>query len=175
MIRLLALAFLLPVAAVAQTPVIVAAAPPDWSDTVVKIAVALTPIVLGWFAAEYRRRTGNDIDAKQIASAQSAMTTAAGLIQTMLDQKKITVAEVTPGNEKVIAQVKDALLSVSDSAAAQGLTVENAARIVVAKVDTSPKPQVIAVAAASPATPDVVAAQVPVDRVERTPFSFPKE
>jgi hypothetical protein len=139
MTRLIALVLLLPVAAMAQTPVIVAAASPDWADTVVKIMVAITPIVLAWFAAEYRRRTGVAINDQQIASVQAALNTAAGIIQTQIDQGKLKVSDVTPGNPKVIDQVQAAILSVPDSAAGQKLSEANAARIVVGKVNTAPK------------------------------------
>jgi hypothetical protein len=180
---------LLPVAAVAQTPVIVAAAPPNWIpllNAAISGAATIVGVVVTYLVAVYvprgiaavEARTGVQVTDQQRAAIYAAINTAAGVLQTKLDTGALLRSEIAPNSPAVTAEAMKARASVPDAVVAQNTSLETISRKIVATVDTSPKPTVLFPAAMTtnkPPTPEVVAAKVPVDRVERTPFSFPKE
>lgn len=111
----------------------------DWTPVIQAAAELVTTIAVPWFLIEYRRRTGINLADQQRASIYHAVDTAAGLVQTELDQGKISVADLKPEHPAVQAEAIAALRSVPDAAEAQNATVEFMARKIVAQVDTSPK------------------------------------
>lgn len=109
----------------------------DWDLVIKSMVTLLSGIVVPWAIVAYQRRTGVQVTDQQRAAVYAALTTAAGIIQTRIDQGHMAVADVTPNNPVVVAEVKAALDRVPESAAAQGTTATSAAQIVVGKVDTN--------------------------------------
>lgn len=110
----------------------------DWNIVLQGVLVLMTGIVIPWAIQAYQRRTGVQITDQQRAAVQSALTTAAGLIQTQLDRGFLTRADIVPDGAAVTAAAIAALDRVPTSAAAVGTTPGTAATIVASRVDTTP-------------------------------------
>jgi hypothetical protein len=93
--------------------------------------------------AAFERKTGVIETDQQRAAIMSAVTTAAGLLQTRLDQKLIAVGDITPLNDAVTREADAALGRVPQSAQAQGVTPDAMRKMIVARVDTSARPVVV--------------------------------
>lgn len=109
-----------------------------WDSVVQSLALLLSVVVVPWAVAEYRRRTGVQFTDQQIEAVRGAVSTGAGIIQTMIDQGHLTVADITPLNEHVRAQAIAALASVPTAATRLNTTTDTAARMIVARVNTAP-------------------------------------
>ncbi len=92
------------------------------------------------------------LDDQQRQAVYNAIETGRGQLETMIDQGRLKVSDITTSNETVRDVASDALKRVPDSADAQKMTISSATEILVGRVDTSPKPMVIQV----PAKPTVV-------------------
>lgn len=113
---------------------------PDDYDLLIKAVLALlTTVVIPWAIMAYQKRTGVQVTDQQRAAVQATLTTAAGIIQTSLDQGKLRTADIREDHGAVRAQAIAALARVPDAATAQGMTTEAAAAIIVGRVDTSEK------------------------------------
>lgn len=125
----------------------------DWltNPNVAPILTALSVAIVAFIGAvgaygvaAFNARTAQLKDVQQVAAVHAAAATAAGRLDTLIDQRKISVAQITPDSPVVQALVRDAIASVPDSVAAQKVTPESLARIVVGQVNTSerePSPQ----------------------------------
>lgn len=109
------------------------------------VFTALVGIYVPKGIAAFERRTGVVIDDQERAAVMSAVTTGAGLLQTQLDQGVLKIGDITPGNAAVMAHASAALARVPTAAGNQGVTTETAAAMIVARVDTTPKPPVFVV------------------------------
>jgi hypothetical protein len=94
--------------------------------------------VIPWGVWEFRKRTGVEITAQQTAAFLSAADTVKGLIQTKLDQGKLTVAEIVPDNPVVAKLAGEALARIPDAAAGIKSGAVALATIAVSQVDTAP-------------------------------------
>lgn len=112
------------------------------------IALALTSVI-GIFVpkaiAAFEARTGIELTAQQQATVMGAATTAAGIIQTKLDQGVLNLADVHAGNPTIITEALAAIARVPDAAAAMNKSAPSMAETIVGLVDTSPKPGVVSV------------------------------
>jgi hypothetical protein len=127
----------------------------DWGPIVqaviAAIAMAFTTlagIYIPKVLAAVERQTHIALTDQERAAIQSAVTTAAGLIQNKLDQGVLRPRDITPGNLAVVDETIRALATVPNAAAAQGTTLETASAMVASRVDIAPKPVVAPVVAA---------------------------
>jgi len=111
----------------------------DWDILIKAVATLLTTVVVPWGILAYQRRTGVQVTDQERASVYAALTTAAGILQTQLDQGLIQISDINANNKSVMVEARAALARVPDSAAAQGVSPAAAAAIVVGRVDTSSK------------------------------------
>jgi hypothetical protein len=122
----------------------------DWSPLIQAGGLIVTTVVVPWAIVAYQKRTGIALTDQQRAAVQAALTTAAGIIETKIDQGSLSVADLTPAHPAVVAAAWAAIDRVPDSAAAQGLTAQAAAEIVVGKVRTGPRSLVLDVPSDNP-------------------------
>lgn len=109
------------------------------------VIAALIAIYVPRAIAAFEKRTGVAVTDQERAAIQGAMTTAAGILQTQLDQRVLKIGDITPTSPAVVGAANEALGRVSASAFNQGTTAAAAAAMIVARVDTSPKPPVVVV------------------------------
>ena len=114
------------------------------------IVTALAAIYVPRAIAAFELRTGISLTDQQRATVIGAAATAAGIIQTKIDQGLIKVADVNVNSPTVRAEAIAAVLRVPDSAAALKTTPDAMAAIIVGKVDTKPVPAVVVVPVAPP-------------------------
>jgi hypothetical protein len=135
-----------------------AAAPFDWDPIIQGLALAMTSIVIPWAILAYQKHTGVLVTDQQRAAVQAALTTAAGQIETLIDQGRLNAADLSPQHPVVIQAAEAALARVPDAATAQNVRLTAAAEIIVGRVNTSPKPPVIVVPAGPAVTVGPLAA-----------------
>ena len=80
--------------------------------------------------------TGIQLSDQQQAKLMAAVNTAAGVIETRIDQQALSVAHVTVANDAVANEAKAIMLALPELAADLGLTEDGVAKMIVAKVDT---------------------------------------
>ena len=86
----------------------------------------------------FETRTGIQLTDQQHAMVLSAVKTAAGIVETKLDQGVLQVAHVNINNDTIREQAQAVINSVPDEAASLGITQETVARMIVGAADTSP-------------------------------------
>ena len=86
--------------------------------------------------AAFETRIGIQLTDQQRATVLGAVRTAAGMIETMLDQGSMRLAHVDVANPAVRAEAANAINSVPKAAAALNMTVDGAARMIVGAVNT---------------------------------------
>lgn len=115
----------------------------DWDIIIRDGAMVMTTIIVPFGIWAYQKRTGVQVNDQERAAVQSALTTAAGIVQTQLDQGALKVADITPEHPVIMKAAREALARVPDAAAAQATTPAAAAAVIVARVDTTPKPALV--------------------------------
>lgn len=110
----------------------------DWSPLVSAAGLLVSSVLVPWAIVAYQKRTGIALTDQQRAAVQAALTTAAGLIETKLDQGTLRVGDVRVDHPAVVEAAEAALGRVPDAAAAQGVSLGAAAEIVVGRVRTAP-------------------------------------
>jgi hypothetical protein len=116
------------------------------------IITALIGIYVPRLIASLETQTGIQLTAQQQATVLGAATTAAGILQTQLDQGVLKLEHITVDNPAIVAQAAAAVARVPAAAAALDKSVPSMAATIVGLVDTSPKPPTIVVpVTASPA------------------------
>jgi hypothetical protein len=93
----------------------------------------------------FSERTGIVLTDQQRAQMIGAVNTAAGMIETRLDQGAISAAHVDIANDQIRAEAAAAIAAVPNAAAALGMTQDGVARMIVGKVDTAAHRLVVAV------------------------------
>ncbi len=136
-----AVAFVLPVPSFAQS-----AAVPDAIDlaVIVQPILAVAGTVIASLLALYVPRLMEALEARthiqltdqQRATVLGAVRTAAGLIETRLDQGILPMARIEISNPTVRAEAAAAIAAVPIAAAALSMTVDGVARMIVGAVDT---------------------------------------
>jgi hypothetical protein len=131
-----------PASAVAQT---VANASTLDLSVIAQPILAVTGAVIASLLAIYvpkaleaiQARTNIQLTDQQRATVLGAVRTAAGVIETSLDQGVLRVAHVDIANPAVRAEAAAAINAVPVAAAALNMTVDGVARMIVGAVDTS--------------------------------------
>lgn len=102
-------------------------------------AIVFTAMIKAYVPAALdalQRRTGLALTDQQRATVLGAVQTAAGSIETLLDQGVLTHAHINVANDQIRAEAQAAISAVPDAAASLGMTVDGVARMIVGKVDT---------------------------------------
>jgi hypothetical protein len=114
-----------------------------FSDLLQAVATALGAVITFLVAhyapraiAAFETRTGIQLSDQQRAAVLNAAQTQAGIVETMIQQGAIKLADVTPTSPAMIDHAKQALARVPNAAAAQGTTPVAMAAIIVGKADT---------------------------------------
>ena len=113
------------------------------------VITTLAGIYIPKAIAAVERRTHIALTGQERAAIQSAVLTAAGLVQNKLDTGLLKPRDITPTNATVVAETDRALAAVPGAVAAQGTSLETAAAMVAARVDIVPKPVTTALHAAT--------------------------
>jgi hypothetical protein len=99
--------------------------------------------------AAFQARTGIQLTDQQRATVLGAVQTAAGNLETKLDQGVIKVAQINVNNPAIQAQAQAAINAVPDAMKALNMTPDSVARMIVGKADTGshgPQPTPVVVA-----------------------------
>lgn len=179
MIRLAAIVLMIPAVVFAQTPlgnaclnaagqqipcaVTAASASLDLSvivQPILAVIGAMIAALLGIYVpkalAAFQARTGIILTENQRQTVLGAAQTAAGIIETRLDQGVLKVAHVDIENASVRMLASQALDDVPKAAAAMNMSVDGMAKIIVGAVDTASHgtaPAEVSQVAAVPAIP----------------------
>ena len=86
--------------------------------------------------AAFETRTGIQLTENQRQTVKGAVDTAAGVLETALDQGAAKVEHIAVGTTQVQTQAQAVINAVPDAAAALGLTVAGVSRMIVGAVDT---------------------------------------
>lgn len=133
-------------------------------QTLVAIAATVLTGLAGIYVpkaiAAFQERTGVVLTENQRQTILGAVQTAAGVLETKLDQGAIAVAHVNVTDPRVQDIARQAINAVPVAAAALGMTVDSVARMVVGAVDTgshgaTPAPSTTALAMAADTAPVV--------------------
>src|ERR1019366_10043242 len=125
----------------------------DLTPSVQPILAVIGAVIAGEIAiwvpkaiAAFSARTGIILTAQQKDTVRGAVQTAAGMIETKLDQGALNHARVNVGDDAVRAEAAAAISAVPVAAAALGMTVDGVSRMIVGAVDTGShgKPPVVA-------------------------------
>jgi hypothetical protein len=87
--------------------------------------------------AAFEARTGIQLTEQQRQTVLGSVQTAAGTIETKLDQKILTVAHVTINDPVIREQAQKAIAAVPNAAAALGMTVDGVSRMIVGRINTA--------------------------------------
>lgn len=100
------------------------------------VVTALLAIYIPKLLAVFVAWTGVALTDQQRSQVLGAVNTAAGMIETKLDQGALKLAHVEIANDQIRAEAQAAIAAVPNAAAALGMTEEGVARMIVGKVDT---------------------------------------
>lgn len=127
----------------------------DFAPIIQAVIAALAAVITGLIGifvpraiAAFERRTGVLVTDQERAALMSAVTTGTGLLQTRLDLKLLRPVDILPSNAVVLKEAVAALARVPEAAVGQGTTIDTAAAMIAARVDTTPRPVVVAGTAA---------------------------
>lgn len=107
------------------------------------VIAALIAIYVPKAIAAFEKRTGIQLTDQQRSQVMSAAATAAGILETQLDQGALKLEHVTPTNPAIVEQAQAAIARVPVAAAALNKSVPSMAETIVGLMDTSPKPVVV--------------------------------
>lgn len=101
------------------------------------VIAALLAIYIPKLLAVFAASTGVALTDQQRSQVLGAVQTAAGMIETKLDQGALKLAHVEIANPQVRAEAQAAIAAVPQAAGALGMTEDGVARMIVGKVDTA--------------------------------------
>jgi len=101
------------------------------------VIAGLLAIYVPRFLTAIQARTKIQMTDQQRAAVLGAVQTAAGMIETTLDQGAIRLAHIDIANPAVRAEAANAINAVPIAAAALNMTVDGVARMIVGAIDTS--------------------------------------
>lgn len=87
--------------------------------------------------AAFEQRTGVQFTEQQRQTMLGAVRTAAGVLETRLDQGLLKVGQINQDDANVRAQAQAAISAVPDAATKLDMTVDGVARMIVGAVDTA--------------------------------------
>ena len=102
------------------------------------VLTGLAAIYVPKAIAAFQARTGIELTDQQRATVIGAVNTAAGMLETKLDQGVIQVAHVNVGNAAVQAEAQAAINAVPQAMAALQMTPDSVARMIVGATNTKP-------------------------------------
>ena len=100
------------------------------------VMTGLAAIYVPKALAAFQARTHIQLTDQQRATVIGAVNTAAGTLETKLDQGVLSVAHINVGNASVQAEAQAAINAVPQAMAALQMTPDSVARMIVGKVDT---------------------------------------
>lgn len=103
------------------------------------VSTGLLAIYVPRALTAFQTRTGIMLTDQQRAAVLGAVQTAAGVLETRMDQGTLQAAHITVANPVVLAQAQAAINAVPRAAAALGMTTDGVARMIVGAVDTAPR------------------------------------
>lgn len=106
------------------------------------VILGLISIYVPRAMAAFEKRTGVQISAAQQATVLGAATTAAGILQTKLDQGVLQIGHISVNDPAVVAEAIAAIARVPDAAEATEKSTVSMAETIVGLVDTTPRPAV---------------------------------
>ena len=144
---------------------------------VVQPLLAVAGLVIAGYIAKYLGRLLEVANAhfhlnltdQQIAAFTAAVQTAAGVVETMIDQKAMSVAHVTVTNDGIRAQAQAIVDAAPEAAAMLNLTEAGVAKMIVGAVDTGSRTP--APVASSVVTNVTAASDVPAAVANATPVA----
>ena len=101
------------------------------------VIAALLAIYVPKGLAAFQARTGIMLNDQQRSVIQGFVSTAAGTIETKLDQKVMQVSQVHVANPAVLAEAQSILAAAPVAAGALGMTVEGVGKMIVGAVNTA--------------------------------------
>lgn len=101
------------------------------------VIAGLAAIYVPKLIAAFTAWTGVALTDQQRAQVLGAVQTAAGMIETKLDQGILSAAHVTIANDEIRAEAAAAIQAVPMAASALGMTQDGVARMIVGNVDTA--------------------------------------
>jgi hypothetical protein len=125
------------------------------------VIAALISIYVPKAIAAFEARTHIQLTDQQRSQVMSAASTAAGILETQLDQGALKLEHVTPTNPAILAQAQAAIARVPDAAAALNKTVPSMAETIVGLMDTKPPVAVLPLAPSAPLATTAGPASVP--------------
>lgn len=120
------------------------------------VITALIAIYVPKAIAAFEKRTGIQLTDQQRSQVMSAAATAAGILETQLDQGALKLEHVTPTNPAIVEQAQAAIARVPVAAAALNKSVPSMAETIVGLMDTAPKAPVILLPPAALGTTPIV-------------------
>jgi ABC-type uncharacterized transport system YnjBCD ATPase subunit len=112
------------------------------------VATGLIAVYVPKLVTAFSTRTGIQLTEQQRQTVLGSVQTAAGEIETMLDQDALQIAHINVANSTVLAKAQAAVDAVPAAAAALGVTPAGMARMIVGAVDTGSRTATAAPAAA---------------------------
>lgn len=103
------------------------------------VITSLLAIYIPKALAAFQVRTGIILTDQQRATVTGAIHTAAGVLETDLDKGALHVSHINVDNPAVVEQAQAAIAAVPKAAAALGVTVDGAARMIIGAMDTTPR------------------------------------
>lgn len=104
------------------------------------VLTGLAAIYVPRLAAAFTAHTGVVISEQQRQVVLGAISTAAGVLETSLDNGILQRASVTPTNLAVRAQAQAVMSAVPDAASKLGVSMADLSRMIVGRVDTGAHP-----------------------------------
>lgn len=101
------------------------------------VITGLSAIYVPRAIAGFERRTGIQLTEQQRETIMGAVTTAAGVLETRLDQGVIRVEHINVNSGPVQDEAQKAINAVPQAMQALGMTPDGIARMIVARVDTA--------------------------------------
>lgn len=115
----------------------------DYSPLVAPVLAVVWGVVAGFGVKvlnkginAFSARTGVAIDAQHREAFIGGVKTAAGVIETAIDQGLMNVAHVEISNPQILAQAQAVVVALPDAAMALGMTINGTARMIIGAVDT---------------------------------------
>jgi len=103
------------------------------------IGLAIAGIITAYVPkaiAAFEARTGLQLTAQQKDTIRGAVQTAAGEVETLIDQKALAVANVKISDPAIQAKAQAAISAVPSAMSALGMTPAGVAKMIVGAVDT---------------------------------------
>lgn len=106
----------------------------NWDPLIQAAALIITTVLVPWGIMAYKARTGVQVSAQQVAAINGAVDTAAGLVQTAIDQGRMKASDLDRDHPLILQEAAAAIARVPNSAAAQDATLHTVAAMIASRV-----------------------------------------